>query len=262
MKQRHINDFPAKKQSDLQDIAKKIAITTLVSGASLSAFHYNANAEINKNLKDSSYIEKDASLLDPPLLNSTLQDLKEMPSYVDSSFAKKVKEKGDIYEEELKNKNMDADDVKLFSQSSDSLTPKSSINITQDDYLHYISANGDNVVVHYLDDNNQPLVFDEDDIDNQLSNSNSSNSHHSSGWFIYPFILNGNSYHSHPSGVVKSPSLSSKNSYQSKLSPSIKSSVKSGVGAGSSFSSKGASSSKGMGSSMSKGGGFGGGFGG
>lgn len=245
MKQRHINDFPAKKQSDLQNIAAKIAVTTLISGASLSAFNQGAYAEINKNLVDSSYIEKSASIIDPPLMNSTLQDLKNMPSYISSSIESKVNDYQDINKSELKKKGIDAEDLVLFNDNKSSF-----INISPEDYLHYISANGDNVVIHYTDDRNNLLVFDEDDVEKESHNS----SYHSSGWFVYPFFLNGGSYHSSSNGIMKSPSISSGNKNSGAYHPKMNSTVKSSTGF---------SSSKGMGSSMSRGSSSsGGGFGG
>lgn len=263
MQKININSFPNKSKADLDKFKKIVAVATISSGLALSPYsniHGHTNqAQAAANMEEFNFIEKEATALDPSIYNS-LNILKDQPSYVNSSFNSEITKSS---------KNVDTAMDKPLVDKDD----KSFLKLSNNDYLHYISANGDNVVVHYVDNNKKILAFDEKDLEeaNEESSSNNSGSTHytHSGFFIYPYLLGGGGYSSPNYGSrMHSPVVSGGN-YSTKMSPkslsnykSTTSSVSKGSNAGISSSSikSGAVSSKGLGSSMSSTsrGGFGG----
>lgn len=247
------NKFSKKTNEEISKMIKRIGVSSIICGTMANIVlgnNYNNISYANDSthqLKEFNYIEKEASALDPSIKNS-LNDLMNLESYVDSSFED--------------TKNIDKDES-LLSENN-----KSFLELSNNDYLQYLSGGGDVVTVHYKDNFDRLLVFD--DIENQnVDDSDDDYHHHHSGWFIYPFIFNGGSYHSSSNGLVSNnmKNTSGVSTYNNRLTPQLKSNVRtlskstnSSLGK-SQIKSTSTSQSKGLGSSMKSSvsrGGFGG----
>lgn len=241
-----VNNIPKKSKSEMQQVMYKLLASGVIGTMMFGGItHTTYGAEIKTN--ESSYIEKDATSTDPSLRHSSIMDIKQLPSYIGSSFVDKFND--------LDSKAQDSNRDKALMNEDNK--DKSYLKLNHNDYLHYISANGDNVVVHYVDSNGKPLGFSKSSDDKGDNNDN--NSHSSSGFFMFPFMLGGNSYHSSGSGVMHSnvKGTTGKNAYGSSNSKSFNnntSRVSKNVSKSSTSKSSVSSSSRGMGSSMSNGG--------
>lgn len=257
------NKFPKKSNKEMMDIKNKfktgsigLSVGALTLSVGVGHLDGTAHAEIDKNLTEFNYIEKEATSLDPSI-HASMSDLKAQEGYVTSSLESKV-EKSD--EDEY---------ASIVDEDNESF-----LKLTNNDYLQYVSSNGDVVSVHYID-NYGKLLASDDDIEDGGQYSSNSHTHSGGGWFIYPFILGGNGYHSNNSGLINNQSskYNGGSAYSNKLTPSIKSNISNvpnttssikanGGGLTTSKSSNVSKSSSGLGSSMkastSRGGGFGG----
>jgi len=249
---KNINQFPSKSKIEMHRLLKSFIAVSLVGTSSFAHLgHSTAQAEeLNKDdLKDSSFIEKNAGPLDPSLRHATIQDLHNMPNYVTSTFYDKFNQLSNEKQDKA-NENGET----IFDKKN-----KSFIKVNAQDYLHIISSNGDNVFVHYVTSDGKRLSYTQKDLKNMQEKDDDNHSSHSSmmPWLIYPFLLNNNSYSSHANGMHSNmSSTTGKNAYNSRANSSgFKNSVKSTSNSISKSSSS--SSTRGMGGSMSKGGGGG-----
>lgn len=240
------NNIPKKSKSEMQQLMYKLLASGVVGTMMFAGItHTTYGAEIKTN--ESSYIEKDATSTDPSLRHSSIMDIKQLPSYIGSSFVDKFND--------LDSKKQDnTKDKPLMDESN---KDKSYLKLNHNDYLHYVSANGDNVIVHYVDSDGNPLGFSKSADDSDDSNNNN-DSHSSSGFFMFPFMLGGNSYSS-SGGAMHSDmkGTTGKNAYGSSNTKSFGSNtsrVSKNVSNSSTSKSSVSSSSRGMGSSMSNGG--------
>lgn len=241
------NNIPKKSKSEMQKVMYKLLASGVVGTMMFAGItHTSYGAEIKTD--ESSYIEKDATSTDPSLRHSSIMDIKQLPSYIGSSFVDKFND--------LDSKKQDNDKDKPLMDESNK--DKSYLKLNHNDYLHYVSANGDNVIVHYVDSDGNPLGFSKS-ADDSDDDDNNSSSHSPSGFFMFPFMLGGNSYHSSGSGVMHSDmkGTTGKNAYGSSNTKSFGSNtsrVSKNVSNSSASKSSVSSSSRGMGSSMSNGG--------
>lgn len=253
-------NFPRKSKEDFNKMLKVLVASGVISaGVAGSITHTAYAAEVKDN--ESNYIEKDATSTDPSLRHTSIQDLKQLPSYVGSSFVDKFNNlNGD--------KQNKYEDEPLFDEDN---KDKSFLKLSHQDYLHYISANGDNVIVHYISSDGKHLGYSDSNSESDDSNGNSSNSSHAGGFFFYPFMLGGSHYNGASNGVMHSNvgGTTGKDSYSSNpnsksfkqnsstvsknASKASSSMSKSSNSSSSSSSTRSSSSSKGMGSSMSGG---------
>lgn len=211
------NKFPKKSNKEMMDIKNKLkkgsiglSVGALTLSVGVGYLDKNvAYAEIDKNLTEFNYIEKEATSLDPSI-RATLADLKGQEGFVKTSLEDKIKG------------NDTGDTIPIVDEDN-----KSFLKLTNNDYLQYISSNGDVVSVHYIDNYGKLLVSD-DSKENVGGNSSHSNTHSSGGWFIYPFILGNTGYQSNSSGLVNNQSskYNGGSAYSNKLTPSIQSNVR------------------------------------
>lgn len=226
-KKSSINKFPSKSKKEFEKYVKMFAVATVVSGGTLGVLNNKSvSADVNVDkLKDFNYIEKEATALDPSL-KTPVKELYTFEYLMGSSFLEK-------YEKSEESQKYDT----IVNENGESF-----LEITNNDYLHYVSANGDNVIVRYVDNSGKILVYDDvlNEEDNGVSHS---------GWLIYPFLLSGGGNYT-SSGVGVSNGVqgtTGKSTYNSNLTPQVKNNV-------SNISSKSTlRSSKGLGSSMKSG---------
>lgn len=238
--------FPSKNTSELSRIAKTLVASGVVSSVVVTSMYHTAEASEIKN-DESTYIEKNATPTDPSLRHTSIDELHKIPSYIGSSFVDKYNQLSSKKQGEVIDKN-------LMDEHNDD---KSYLKLNHHDYLNYVSANGDNLFVHYVTEDGKNLGFSKSGHDDEDKKDN--NGSHAGGFFIYPFMLGGTSYHSSGSAPMKSDMKSStgKNTYNTNAnSKSFKTSSQNVSKGVSNASSKGmsSSSSRGMGGSMSSGG--------
>lgn len=231
--------FPSKNTSELRRIAKTLVASGVVSSVVVTSMYHTAEASEIKN-DESTYIEKDATPTDPSLRHTSIEELHKIPSYIGSSFV-------DKYNQLSSKKQGDVLDKNLMDEHNDD---KSYLKLNHRDYLNYVSANGDNLFVHYVTEDGKNLGFSQSDIDDDEKKDSGGNSH-VGGFFIYPFMLGGTSYHSSGSAPMKSDMKSStgKNTYNTSSSSKSFKTSNQNVSKGMSK-----ASSRGMGGSMSSGG--------
>lgn len=157
-----------------------------------------------------------------------------------SSFVEK-------YNQLSSKKQGDVLDKNLMDEHHDD---KSYLKLNHHDYLNYVSANGDNMFVHYVTKDGKNLGFSKSDVNDDDNKENNGGSH-AGGFFIYPFMLGGTSYHSSGSAPMKSDVKSStgKSAYNTNTNSKSFKTSNQNVSKGMSK-----ASSRGMGSSMSSGG--------
>ena len=232
--------FPSKKRHELNQVAKTLVATGVISGVVVNSMYHVADASEIKD-RESTYVEKNATATDPSFRHTSVQDLHDLPSFVGSSFIEKYNQLSDDKKEEH------VDDPLMDKDKKD----KSFIKMTHQDYLHYISANGDNMFVHYVTKDGKNLGFSKKDDGKDDNASNNGSSHAGGGFFVYPFMLGGTSYHSSGSSPMKSDVSSSTGKGSYSTNPNSKSFKSSSKGVSQSMSK---ASSRGMGGSMSSGG--------
>lgn len=231
--------FPSKNTSELSRIAKTLVASGVVSSVVVTSMYHTAEASEIKN-DESTYIEKDATPTDPSLRHTSIEELHKIPSYIGSSFVDKYNQLSSKKQGEVLDKN-------IMDEHNDD---KSYLKLNHRDYLNYVSANGDNLFVHYVTEDGKNLGFSQSDIDDDEKKDSGSNSH-AGGFFIYPFMLGGTSYHSSGSAPMKSDMKSStgKNTYNTSSSSKSFKTSNQNVSKGMSK-----ASSRGIGGSMSSGG--------
>lgn len=229
--------FPTKSKKDMERIMKTLVASGVVSSIVTTGILNQAHAADLKN-DESTYIEKDATATDPSFRHSDIEDIHNLPSYINSSFVDKF---NDMSFDKRKNKIYD----KLMDESNHD---KSYLPMNHRDYLHYISSNGDHLFVHYVDEKGHPLGFNSKDLKDEKS---SASTNHSGGFFMYPFMLGGNHYSGASNGVMKSnmKGTTGKGSYSNNPQSKSFKTTTSNVSQGTSK-----ATSRGMGSSMSSGG--------
>lgn len=232
--------FPSKNTSELSRIAKTLVASGVVSSVVVTSMYHTAEASEIKN-DESTYIEKNATPTDPSLRHTSIEELHKIPSYIGSSFV-------DKYNQLSSKKQGDVLDKNLMDEHNDD---KSYLKLNHHDYLNYVSANGDNLFVHYVTEDGKNLGFSQSDIEDDENNKENNSGNHAGGFFIYPFMLGGTSYHSSGSAPMKSDMKSStgKNTYNTSSSSKSFKTSNQNVSKGMSK-----ASSRGMGGSMSSGG--------
>lgn len=232
--------FPSKNTSELSRIAKTLVASGVVSSVVVTSMYHTAEASEIKN-DESTYIEKNATPTDPSLRHTSIDELHKIPSYIGSSFVDKYNQLSSKKQGEVLDKN-------LMDEHNDD---KSYLKLNHHDYLNYVSANGDNLFVHYVTEDGKNLGFSQSDIDDDENNKENNGGSHAGGFFIYPFMLGGTSYHSSGSAPMKSDMKSStgKNTYNTSSSSKSFKTSNQNVSKGMSK-----ASSRGMGGSMSSGG--------